>query len=509
MQALFEKPSLNLSQIIQTIFVVTVVPLVLQSGNNVVNHLFGYSCSWISHFWNYKTRKCSVRTIPANWDAFRLTTELYDAVEEYLNKIIHCDDDFRCIKNHHLIFPDVCFKANKLTFRPKPGTSFHFLVDAENNYKIHPIHTKEPIKNKLEIFMRLVTEENPNAPQKNTSSGGFNQNNAKPLEEKYYEVKLIGTNCPKTLDQFLNHVMKIYFQKRNESYRLVSISSNSGDYNNDIIWLEKTSTFDGVLMNDNLRKEIRDDIRLFWNDKDHYTKISQPHRCSFFLVGQPGSGKTSFIRCLPAETKIDDITVVALQFPSKSTNMMYDISKIFQKAKNISTTLGSGKAIWIIEDIDCVSSIVGKRDIDDADRQKHSAGLSAFLNAIDGIETPEHLMIVFTSNHPELIDPALVRPGRMDKIYNFDHVRDCLTLKQYGERFFSDLHTNLLPGDQFYQTLLDRKLTNASIVQIMKRFRNQCKIQQTQIDYLSIIDKFIHERSANNLDESIFVGLPN
>jgi hypothetical protein len=498
-----QKSSFDPSQIIQTVFVVTIVPLVLQSGNNFAKSLFDTTVSWVSHFWNYKRNKCSVRYIPYHWQSNSWSTELYDAVEDYLDGIFHNLDEIKFVKNHHLIFPEVNINKKSLTFRPRSGTSFIFNVDPTNHFKI--CAQDKTNKNLLEILIQSIVQQKQNETNANDPNSRHNQNNKQ--EEKHYEIKLIGSNDGDHLNKFIEHLGRLYLNKKAESYKLYSIS-NGNSFQQDLIWMKKNCTFDGVLMNDDLRHTIRENIRLFWDDEEHYSRISQPHRCSFFLVGKPGSGKTSFIRCIPAEIKNHEVIVQVLKFPSKSTNIMYDINQIFEKAKSVMAS-GCTKAIWIVEDIDCVSTCLGKRDVDDSEKQKHSAGLSAFLNAIDGIETPEHLMIIFTSNHPGSIDPALVRPGRMDTIYNFDHVTDIATLQRYGERFFSDLDGEYLPLPDFYQSLLDRKFTNASIVQIMKRYRNCCKIRNDFVDWNLIMTDFVDERTSNNLDQSIFVDLPN
>lgn len=503
-----QKSSIDPSHIIQTVFVVTIVPLVLQSGNNIVKSCFDTTISWISHFWNYKRNKCSVRYVPYHWTTNSLGSEMYEAVDDYLDTIFHNQEELRCVKNHLLIFLDVNFNNAlnaSLKFRPRPGTKFNFFVDPTKGFKI--CQHEKTNKNLLEISIQSIVQQKQNDTNANSNDANSRHYQNKNQDEKYYEIKLIGSNDGNNLNKFIESIKDLYMNKKTESYKLYSIS-NGNSFQQDVIWMKKNCNFDGVLMNDDLRNTIRENIRLFWDDEKHYHKISQPHRCSFFLVGKPGSGKTSFIRCIPAEIKNHEVVVQVLKFPSKSTNIMYDINQIFEKAKSV-VAMGDRKAIWIVEDIDCVSSCLGKRDIDDLEKQKLSAGLSAFLNAIDGIETPEHLMIIFTSNYPGSIDPALVRPGRMDTIYNFDHVTDISTLQKYGEKFFSDLDSKFFPLPDFYQNLLDRKFTNASIVQIMKRYRNNCKIRKDFVDWNSIIQNFIDERTNNNLDQSIFVDLPN
>lgn len=95
----------------------------------------------------------------------------------------------------------------------------------------------------------------------------------------------------------------------------------------------------------------------------------------------------------------------------------------------------TSKAIIVIEDIDCSLELSGQRkkkaqkdgskdetehsikkeEEDEAERQNKKVILSRLLNFIDGIWSSTGGLIIFITNHPEKLDPALIRRGRMDK----------------------------------------------------------------------------------------------
>lgn len=72
------------------------------------------------------------------------------------------------------------------------------------------------------------------------------------------------------------------------------------------------------------------------------------------------------------------------------------------------------KSIILLEDVD---AIFVKRD---AGQQASGVSFSGLLNAIDGVASQENRVVICTTNHIEQLDPALIRPGRLDRHFKFD-----------------------------------------------------------------------------------------
>ena len=534
----------NLSEstnLLQTLFVVTIVPIAIQYGNSFLAFLSEIIKNWVDDFFTKRfKRKVKIVVQSENQDGNGRSNELFLAINSFLNDIIRRPEINSKTDN---IIPLVEFKSNKneMMYFPKPQTVFRFFVDQSKKFQL--IQTpllqnkdqKWQNKDILDISITFVSPE---------------KEKDRFRHDKSFEIEMHNSHETKDLDSFVRHISDLYLEKHHNQCRLVSISDN----NVSDTTMSRTVTFDGLLMNETLRNEIRFDLQQFWNDEAHYAKISQPHRCGFFLIGKPGTGKTSFVRCLVAESLPHIVEVMCLKFPARSKYSKNEIKYILDRAKY--NTTANTKTIWIIEDIDCIANFLNKRSTSDSDDdeddesdgddnnnlngfsidsdqdteseskksnskkssksnkkqiqtvENDSSGLSMFLNHFDGIDTPEHLLIVFTSNHPEKLDPALVRPGRMDKIYNFDNIIDLETLVNFGKRFFSDVGSHFWPDVSFYETLLQKNLTNASIVQIMKRYRLRVLKKNEIITILEskkIIEDFINERQTNGLDDSIFV----
>ncbi|CAL5078943.1 unnamed protein product [Urochloa decumbens] len=185
-----------------------------------------------------------------------------------------------------------------------------------------------------------------------------------------------------------------------------------------------------------LETEIMDDLDAFRNGEEYYKRVGKAWKRGYLLHGPPGTGKSSMIAAM---ANYLEYNVYDVELASVSTNT--DLRKLF-----IETT---GKPIIVIEDVDCSLDLTGKRrreklpepgtgtgtaaatdgDGDNeatkkkrkgpehGDEERKKVTLSGVLNFIDGLWSAcgGERIIVFTTNHVEKLDPALIRRGRMDK----------------------------------------------------------------------------------------------
>ncbi|EAY90793.1 AAA-ATPase At3g50940 [Oryza sativa Japonica Group] len=194
------------------------------------------------------------------------------------------------------------------------------------------------------------------------------------------------------------------------------------------------ATFDTIAMEPDLKKSIVDDLDRFLKRKEYYRRIGKAWKRGYLLHGPPGTGKSSLVAAMANYLRFNlydlDLSEVrvnaALQrllisMPNKSILVIEDIDCCFdanpREAHKITTA-----ALDQAEDFDFSSS-----DSDDAvgapprarragDLQQQKLTLSGLLNFIDGLwsTSGEERVIVFTTNYKERLDPALLRPGRMD-----------------------------------------------------------------------------------------------
>ncbi|PVH63591.1 hypothetical protein PAHAL_2G063000 [Panicum hallii] len=209
---------------------------------------------------------------------------------------------------------------------------------------------------------------------------------------------------------FGNRRRRLYTNKKNIDY-----SSKVWSY----IDFEHPTTFDTLAMHPEKKRKIMDDLDDFRSSREYYRRIGKAWKRGYLLYGPPGTGKSSMIAAMSNYLNYDIYDIELTMVPTNN-----DLRKLFIETK--------GKSIIVIEDIDCSLDLTGHRSggssaaagaanplaqLASAKRKRTSEmTLSGLLNFIDGIWSAHsgERIIVFTTNHAERLDPALVRRGRMD-----------------------------------------------------------------------------------------------
>ena len=155
-----------------------------------------------------------------------------------------------------------------------------------------------------------------------------------------------------------------------------------------------------IVLADDLLDEILADLRAFLDAGAWYTTRGVPHRRGYLLHGPPGNGKTTLVAAVAGELGLS-VAVLSL-----SNKVLTDDS-----LRNQVNALPPG-AVLLIEDIDC--AFAEKRGAGEAT----GVTMSGLLNALDGVSSREGRVLFLTTNHPERLDPALVRPGRVDRSFH-------------------------------------------------------------------------------------------
>ena len=266
---------------------------------------------------------------------------------------------------------------------------------------------------------------------------------------------------------------------------------------------ESTRTFKSLFFDG--KEELVERIKFFLNNKDWYCKIGIPYSLGIGLHGPPGTGKTSLIKAISNYTNRDIVIMSLKLIKTKSQLEQF----FFENTYNRDNTPGSksfDKKIIVFEDIDCIGDIVLNRDNvkqpkvnqtqvinniihnnnktpTDADNAKldvkmedvlktmdvntasmyskmianellvdEKITLDDILNMWDGIrETPGRILIM-TSNHYHDLDPALIRPGRIDISHEMKNA-SYQTIRNLYEHLFNqtiDETKLLLINEYFY-----------------------------------------------------------
>ena len=160
---------------------------------------------------------------------------------------------------------------------------------------------------------------------------------------------------------------------------------------------------ESLVLADQILEDLLADLRYFLNTATWYAERGIPYRRGYLLHGPPGTGKTTLVLAAAGELKLS-VAVLTL-----SNRLMSDESlRAMVDALPLATIL-------LIEDVDCV--LKEKRETNDVTR----VTLSGLLNALDGVSSREGRVLFLTTNHPERLDPALIRPGRVDRKVELAH----------------------------------------------------------------------------------------
>nr|POE96023.1 aaa-atpase [Quercus suber] len=167
--------------------------------------------------------------------------------------------------------------------------------------------------------------------------------------------------------------------------------------------LEHPATFEKLAMDPEVKKMIKDDLDRFVRRKELYKKVGKAWKRGYLLYGPPGTGKSSLIAAMANYLKFN----------------IYDLnlSDIYSDSQLRRILLAtSNRSILVIEDIDCSAELEDREEEDNSKNSSSKFTLSGLLNIIDGLWSScgDERIIVFTTNHKDRLDPALLRPGRMD-----------------------------------------------------------------------------------------------
>ncbi|KAJ7121416.1 hypothetical protein C8R44DRAFT_853057 [Mycena epipterygia] len=212
-----------------------------------------------------------------------------------------------------------------------------------------------------------------------------------------------------------------------------------------------------VILQDGVVDSLVRDAQEFLATEDWYLEAGIPHRRGYLLYGPPGTGKTSTIYALAGALNIE---IYSLSLAAS----FVDDSFLQRAASSIPK-----HALFLIEDIDC--AFASREDEDEIEErsarmmlggggspfgfggeQVHPGGhggtrslvtLSGLLNVIDGVGSEEGKLFFATTNYFDRLDPALLRPGRIDRkiayeLATTDQAR-ALFVRFFPEARFPDL----------------------------------------------------------------------
>jgi len=166
-------------------------------------------------------------------------------------------------------------------------------------------------------------------------------------------------------------------------------------------------TFKDVAGMENVKQELRETIE-FLKDPSKFTKLGAKVPKGVLLVGPPGTGKTLLARAVAGEAGVPFYSISASEFIEMFVGVGASrVRDMFKKAKE------SQPSIIFIDEIDSVGRTRGAGLGGGHDEREQT--LNQLLSEMDGFESHEEVIVMAATNRPDVLDPALLRPGRFDR----------------------------------------------------------------------------------------------
>jgi cell division protease FtsH len=168
-----------------------------------------------------------------------------------------------------------------------------------------------------------------------------------------------------------------------------------------------STTFDDIAGYEGVKQEISEVVD-FLRYPDRFREIGARVPKGMLLVGPPGTGKTLFARAVAGEAGVGFLSVTGSDFMEMFVGVGASrVRDLFQQARRM------GRAIIFIDEIDSIGRKRGAGLGGGHDEREQT--LNQMLAEMDGFETSEGIVIMAATNRPDILDPALLRPGRFDR----------------------------------------------------------------------------------------------
>jgi len=169
----------------------------------------------------------------------------------------------------------------------------------------------------------------------------------------------------------------------------------------------KSVTFADVAGVDEAKQELQEVVD-FLKDGDKYRKIGAKMPKGILLVGPPGTGKTLLAKAVAGEAGVPFLNISASEFVEMYVGVGASrVRDLFNKAKK------QAPCIVFIDELDAIGKSRGGSANGGNDEREQT--LNQLLTEMDGFDGNAGVMLIAATNRPEILDPALKRPGRFDR----------------------------------------------------------------------------------------------
>ena len=221
-------------------------------------------------------------------------------------------------------------------------------------------------------------------------------------------------------------------------------------------------TFKDVAGLDEEKSEMMQIVE-FLKNPEKYSKMGAKTPRGVLLCGKPGTGKTLIAKAIAGEANVPFISMSGSEFVEMFAGLGASrVRKLFERAKKISP------CIIFIDEIDAIGS---RRASNSGADSENNQTLNQLLVEMDGFDSDQSIIVIAATNRPEMLDEALLRPGRFDRTINIalPDIRgreEILKIHSKNKKIAGDVDFKSIAGDTagFTGAELENILNEAAII---------------------------------------------
>ncbi|KAG7633979.1 AAA-type ATPase N-terminal domain [Arabidopsis suecica] len=290
-------------------------------------------------------------------------------------------------------------------------------------------------------------------------------------EVRSYELSFRKKFKNMVLESYLPFVVEqaASIKQKFKTLKIFTVDSYSVEWTS--VTLDHPSTFRTLALDPEVKKNLVEDLDRFVQRKGFYGRVGKAWKRGYLLYGPPGTGKSSLIAAIANHLNFD---IYDLDLTSLNNNA--ELRRLLMSTAN--------RSILVVEDIDCSIELKDRStDQENNDPLHKTVTLSGLLNFVDGLWSScgNERIIVFTTNYREKLDPALLRPGRMDMHI---HMLYCTpaAFKVLASNYL-EIQDHIL-FEQIEEFIREIEVTPAEVAEQLMRSDSVDKVLQGLVEFL-------------------------